>query len=310
MWDEQMQRRGFLKAAAVGAAGAAVGVPALAERASAGMAPSLKAGPDALRLGVASYSLRKFPRDKTIEMVKALRTPFINIKSFHLPYELSPAEAQAAAREFEAAGLQIVGGGTITFDENTDESVRKYFEYAKNAHMPLMVVTTKAGIPPQEILPRVEKFAKQYNIKVAIHNHGPEDKVYPAPADVLKYIRNMDPRMGLCIDIGHTVRTGTNVVQSIRDAGPRLLDLHIKDLRSLSDKDSQVAVGQGAMPVAEVFKALLDMNYQGAVNLEYEINADDPLPGMVESFAHMRGILAGLEAGCAPNARMTGRRTS
>ena len=309
MWDHQMPRRGFLKTAALGAAGAAVGLPAADSPAVASPGP-LRAGPDALRLGVASYSLRKFPRDKMIQMTKALNTPFVNIKSFHLEYELAPAQAQAAAREIEAAGLQIVGGGTITFDENTDEGVRKYFEYAKNAHMPLMVVTTKVGIPPQEILPRVEKFAKQYDIQVAIHNHGPEDKVYPSPYDVLKYVGKMDRRMGCCIDIGHTVRTGVDVVKSLRDAGPRLLDLHIKDLRNLSDKDSQVAVGQGAMPIAAIFRTLLDMNYQGAVNLEYEINADDPMPGMIESFAHMRGVLRGLEAGCAPNARQTGRRNA
>jgi sugar phosphate isomerase/epimerase len=292
MFDDQMQRRGFLKTAVAGVAGAALGMPAAAQ---IGAAPNATArAPDPLKLGVASYSLRKFPRDKAIEMVKALHTPYINIKSFHLPYELSPAATEAAAREFEKEGLKIVGGGTITFEKNTDEEVRKYFEYAKHAHLPLMVVTG-----PTDIWPRVERFAKQYDIKVAIHNHGPEDKRYPAPADALKYIRNMDRRMGLCVDIGHTVRTGTDVVKAIADAGPRVLDIHVKDLRNLSDKDSQCIVGEGAMPIADIFRQLKAMNYQGYVNLEYEIHENDPLPGMKQSFAHMRGVLAGLNGGGA-----------
>lgn len=288
MADPLLRRRAFLKTTAAGAAGAALGLP-LGARSAKG-APSSAA--QTLRLGVASYSLRKFPRARAIEMVKALRTPYINIKSFHLEYDLSPAELAAGRREFEAAGLQIVGGGTITFEADTDAAVRKYFEYAKHAGMPLIVATCDP-----RILPRIERFAKQYDIKVAIHNHGPEDKFYPSPYDALKYIKDMDPRMGLCVDVGHTVRTGTDVVQAIADAGPRVLDLHIKDLRDLKVRESQCIVGEGAIPIPEIFKQLLAMNYQGCVNLEYEIDADDPLPGMKQSFAYMRGVLAGLASG-------------
>ena len=250
---------------------------------------NVERGNEGVRLGVASYSLRKFTRAQVIEMVKALGTPYINLKSVHLPYELPPDERAAARREIEAAGLQIVGGGTITFDEDSDDGVRKYFEYAKAAGMPVIVATAD---PPT--LPRIERFAKQYDIKVAIHNHGPEDKRFPSPYDVLKHVRNMDPRMGLCIDIGHTVRTGTDVVRAVADAGPRLLDMHAKDLRDLTAKASQCIVGEGAIPIAEIFRQLEAMRFAGYVNLEYEIDADDPLPGMKQSFAYMRGVLAGL----------------
>ncbi len=147
-----------------------------------------------------------------------------------------------------------------------------------------------------QILPRLERFAKQYDIKVAIHNHGPEDKRFPSPYDALKHVRNLDRRMGLCIDIGHTVRTGTDVVRAIADAGPRLLDMHVKDLRDLTAKGSQCIVGEGAIPIAAIFEELEAVRYQGYVNLEYEIDEDDPLPGMKQSFAYMRGALAGLDA--------------
>jgi sugar phosphate isomerase/epimerase len=302
MPDHNVPRRTFLKLAGLGAAGAALNNGGAARFAS-GKSDSVGArltsdrqpvapskAPDAgVKLGVASYSLRNFPRAKAIEMTKALGTPYINLKSVHLPYESSPAEIAAARNEVESAGLHIVGGGMITFETDTDDGVRKYFDYAKAAGMPLMVSTCK-----QTVLPRVEKFAKQYDIKIAIHNHGPEDPDFPSPYDALKAVKGMDPRMGLCIDVGHTVRTGTDVVRAVADAGPRLLDMHIKDLRDLKDKDSQCIVGEGAIPIPAIFRRLIAMRYSGYVNLEYEIDADDPLPGMKQSFAYMRGVLAGL----------------
>jgi sugar phosphate isomerase/epimerase len=244
---------------------------------------------DTLKLGVASYSLREFPRAKAIEMIQALRTPYVNIKSVHLAYTLSPAEIAAARREFEAAGLTIVGGGTITFEHDTDQDVKQYFEYAKAAGMPLIVATAAPAI-----LPRIDRFATQYNISVAIHNHGPEDANYPSPYDALRHVKSLGPRMGLCVDVGHTVRTGTDVVQAIADAGPRVLDLHLKDLRDFTSVDSQVIVGEGKIPITAIFRQLLAMNYSGFANLEYEIDAKDPLPGMKQSFAYMRGVLSGL----------------
>ena len=242
-----------------------------------------------IKLGVASYSLRKLSRAQAIAALKELKTPYLNIKEFHLLYTSTPAELEAGRKEFESAGLQIAGGGTISLKEDSDSDIRKYFEYAKWSGMPLMVIA-----PTQQTMPRIERFVKEYNIIAAIHNHGPEDKFFPAPQDALKVVKTMDPRVGLCIDVGHTARTGVDVVQSIAEAGPRLLDMHIKDLRSLSDKDSQCRVGEGAMPVVAIFKQLKKMKYQGMVNLEYEIDAENPVPGMIQSFAYMRGVLDGL----------------
>jgi sugar phosphate isomerase/epimerase len=290
-------RRTFLTATAASVAGAVLGTAGVARAAAAeprearSRDAEMLASPSSVRLGVATYSLRNFTLDQTLEMVKALRTPYVNMKSMHMPYEKSPQELAALRKQIEAAGFQIVGGGTITFSKDTDDDVRQYFEYAKAAGMPLIVGT---GHP--DVMPRVEKFAKQYDIKVAIHNHGPEDKNFPSPYDALKHVKTMDRRMGLCIDIGHTVRTGTDVVQAVADAGPRLLDMHAKDLRDLTAKASQCIVGEGAIPIARIFQQLQAIGYRGYVNLEYEIDADDPLPGMKQSFAYMRGALAGLSA--------------
>ena len=104
----------------------------------------------------------------------------------------------------------------------------------------------------------------------------------------------MDPRIGCCIDVGHTVRAGTDVVEAIHEVGPRLFNVHMKDLANFQSKDSQVAVGEGVMPIADIFEALIATNYKGFVDLEYEIHADDPMPGVISSFAYMRGVLAGM----------------
>lgn len=251
-------------------------------------APAADGGED-VKLGVASYSLREFQRGLSIRMMKKLNVSYVSVKEFHLPYRSSPEELKRGAQEFEKAGIKMVSGGVIYLQKDDDDDIRKYFEYAKNSGMAVMIIG-----PTQETLPRIQKFVKEYDIKVAIHNHGPEDKHFPSPEVALKALEGMDPRMGVCIDVGHTTRTGTSPVQSIQAAGSRLLDVHIKDLRNLMDAKSQCAVGEGAMPVVGIFKALKKMNYQGYVNLEYEIEGDDPMPGMAKSFAYMRGVVAGL----------------
>jgi sugar phosphate isomerase/epimerase len=238
---------------------------------------------------VASYSLREVSRGDAIAAIQALKTPYVSIKSFHLPYEGSPRELAAGRREFEEAGLTIVGGGVITLQQDDDDDIRRYFEYARACGMPLIVIA-----PTPTTLPRIERFVDEYDIKVAIHNHGPEDAYFPGPREALPLLRDMDPRVGLCVDLGHTTRTGVDIVEALAEAGDRVLDLHVKDLTDLMDRESQCIVGEGAMPITAIFQQLVTMGYTGYVNLEYEIDAADPLPGMKQSFAYMRGALAGL----------------
>jgi sugar phosphate isomerase/epimerase len=150
--------------------------------------------------------------------------------------------------------------------------------------------------PRRDNLAVIEKYAKEFGLKFAIHNHGTEDKLYPNGASVIELVKNMDPCMGLCYDVGHASRTGVDVVMEIELAGARLHDMHVKDLADLSDRSSQVSVGKGKLPFPQIFKALKKMKYPGVVNLEYEINAKSPQLGMAESFAYMRGVLDGQAA--------------
>lgn len=222
-------------------------------------------------------------------MLRKLNIKYVNVKSYHLPYDTAPAELAAACREFRDAGLEIAAGGSIDLEKDDDADIRKYFAYARATGMPVMVVATS-----RSILPRIEKFAREYRIKVAIHNHGPEDKEFPSPDEALEAVRGMDPLMGVCVDVGHTIRTKADVVKSIRAAGPRLYDVHIKDLRDVADRKSQCPVGEGVAPTAAIFRQLIAMRYAGVVHLEYEAEPEDPMPGMAQSFAYMRGLLEGL----------------
>lgn len=249
------------------------------------------AGEPPVRLGMASYTFREFDRAHVIAFMKQLQLTTINLKDVkdHLP-STSAAEEQTALDDYRAAGITPTAVGTIYFPKDDDDDIRGKFEYARRAGVKVIV----AGDPAPSTLPRLERFVTEYDIAIAVHNHGPEDKIWKSPLDVLKAVEGMDLRMGCCIDVGHTMRAGVNPVDAIRAAGPRLHDIHMKDLAKADAKDSQVAVGRGLMPVREIFETLAAMRYPGYVDLEYEIHGDDPMPGVIESIAYMRGVLAGM----------------
>jgi sugar phosphate isomerase/epimerase len=278
-------RRNFL-----GAAAGAAGLSALSPfHASAVIEPE----PGGMKIGIATYSLRSFDRPTAIAMLKKLQVKYISIKDqFHLKQELTADELRAARKEFDVAGFVVTSGGNVDMSKgSTIEYLRPKFEYAKNAGLPMMVCA-----PTHENIKNVEALVKEYNIRIAIHNHGPEDKHFPSPESVLEVVNTLDKRCGLCMDIGHATRAGSDVVKCAAQAGDRLFDMHVKDLRTKTDKDSQCDMGDGVLPIPALFKQLKKMGYTGCVNLEYEINAKDPMQGMLRSLSYERGVLAGMTA--------------
>ena len=278
-----MKRRTFLTT--VAAAGL---LPHVTLR-TAAQAPAAKR--ELLKLGVASYSLRKFPFDKALEMAKACDAKYINFKDFHMPRTDPPDAIKAARAKTEAEGFVIMGGGTIDMKKPDEAAIRKDLEYAKLGGFPLIVAA-----PSLESLDIVEKLAKEFQIRIAIHNHGPEDKIFPSPYEAYKAIKGRDKMMGLCVDVGHTWRAGVDPTKSVLELRDRVYDLHVKDLTDPKTAKSQVIVGKGAIDFPALFRALIKINYTGHVGLEYEINENDPLPGMQQSFAYMRGVLAGISS--------------
>ncbi|HYU78363.1 MAG TPA: sugar phosphate isomerase/epimerase family protein [Vicinamibacterales bacterium] len=281
--DNHVSRRAFFGTAAAATAWAAF--PRSVTVAGSGATPA-SASP--LTLGVASYSMREFALDQALEMAETLGVTHMTFKDVHIPRTDPPAITRTLTDKIRSAGITIMGGGTIDLP-NDAAQIKKDFEYAKNAGFPLIFVS-----PEPAALDTIEQMAKTYDIRVAIHNHGPEDKLWPRPQDAYAAVKSRDKRLGLCIDIGHTLRTGTDPVQACRECRDRLYDMHVKDLKVKTDKDSQVAVGRGVIDFPALFKTLIEIGYRGQVGLEYEINAKDPLPGMIESMAYMRGVLAAL----------------
>jgi sugar phosphate isomerase/epimerase len=240
----------------------------------------------ALKLGVASYSMREFPLDQALAWAKTLGVTYMTFKDVHVPRTDPPEVTRALRAKIEAAGITIMGGGTITIPDNPAQ-IKREFEYAKNAGFPLIFTD-----PDPAALDTIEQMAKTYDIRVAIHNHGPENKNWPRPQDAYAAVKSRDKRLGVCLDIGHTLRTGTDPVAACRECRDRLYDMHVKDLAVKTDVDSQVEVGRGVIDFPALFRTLIEIGYQGQVGLEYEIKSKDPLPGMIESMAYMRGVLA------------------
>ncbi len=279
-------RRSFIQSSAT------VAVACAATSAAPALGEALKESgkPCPIKLGLCSYTFRNFSRAQLIGFMKQLNISDLNAKDVkdHLPKDTT--EEDQGLADYKAAGIKLHAAGAIYFPSPDEKDIRGKFEYAKRAGIGVIV----AGDPTPESLKWIERFVKEYDIKIAIHNHGPEDKFFPSPFDVLKAIKDMDPRIGACIDVGHAVRANANVVEAIHATGSRLYDMHVKDLTNYVSRENQVAVGQGVIPFREIFQALAEIKYPGYVDLEYEINADNPMPGVIESFAYMRGVLTGL----------------
>jgi sugar phosphate isomerase/epimerase len=223
-------------------------------------------------------------------MLKELGVRYLSVKEFHLPYADSASALAAGRAEFDAAGLEIMSGGVVVTYKEEDSALKRYFEYGRTCRMPMLIM-----MPAAKQLPAIAKLAAEYQIRVAVHNHGPEDKNFATPESVYDAIRPLDPRIGLCIDVGHSARAGVGVVQAIRKCKDRLVDVHMKDLRDVSGH-TDCEVGKGVLPIRDILKALKDARYSGCLSLEYEAEPENPMAGMRASLAYIRGVLAGLSA--------------
>jgi inosose dehydratase len=256
--------------------------------------PSVKMPEEArdsrLKLGVASVSFSKFSADEVIAALKTVRITNVSLYKTHCPWDGTAEACRAAARKFTDAGLTVTGSGVIDLPNN-EASVRKSFENARAAGLPTMVCK-----PALDAYPLVEKFVKEFDLKLAVHNHGPEDKVYPSPYIAWDAIQAFDKRIGLCIDVGHAARSGVDPVEAIHKCHTRLYDIHFKDSTAPagSAKDEPVEVGRGRLNIKGMLAALLEVKYQHIVAFEYEKRGNDQVAGLAESVAYVRKVLAEL----------------
>lgn len=248
-------------------------------------AESSSAKPErALKLGLASYTLRKFNLDETLAMTQRVGLEVICLKSFHLPLDATADEIAAAVAKVKEAGILLYGGGVIGM--KSAEQVQQAFDYAKAAGMAKIVAA-----PAPEMLSLIDAKVQQYDIAVCIHNHGPGDKHFPTPMIAYEKIKDLDKRVGLCHDVGHTVRYGEDPVEATKKCADRMLDVHFKDVTEAAKSGRATPCGRGVIDIPAVIRALVETGYSGYASFEYEANPDDPLAGLAESVGYVRGVL-------------------
>jgi sugar phosphate isomerase/epimerase len=291
-------RRDMLKSAAL----AAAAIPTIGACSRAAEAPKELVAPAApgtpgadrwkgLKAGVASYSLRGMTLEAAIVAIKRVDLHYVSIKDKHLKLNSTTDERKQVAQQFRDAGINPISCGVITIKD--EAAARVAFEYARDIGVPTIVAA-----PEPATFPVLDKLVKEFDIKIAIHNHGPEAKIFKTPSEVWDAVQAFDARIGLCIDVGHTARAGENPADAIRKCKARLYDCHFKDIVSPHEKSAraEVEIGRGVLDIRGMLQALLEAQYAGHLGFEHEKTAENPLPGLAESIGYTKGVLSGIGA--------------
>ncbi|MGB9763750.1 MAG: sugar phosphate isomerase/epimerase family protein [Candidatus Saccharicenans sp.] len=239
-------------------------------------------------LGLASYTFRAFNLEQTIQMTRRLGLEKICLKDVYLPLTSSAAEITQAMAKIRAFGLNPYACGVVYLEKPSE--VDQAFFYAQTAGLEMIIAS-----PRPELLSLIEEKIKQTKISLAIHNHGPGDRYYPTPADAYERIKNLNHKIGLCLDIGHAVRAGIDPAEAARLYFDRLLDVHLKDVSSPSPEGETVEMGRGVINLREFLRTVTRLNYHGTLSFEFEKDEKDPLPGLAESVGYVRGLLSCLD---------------
>ena len=280
----RITRRTFLGVTA----GAAAGFVRSGAARGHGLAPEDAAPETPFGLGLASYTFREFDLDTTLAMAERLGLHRIAFKDMHLPLDSPDALIRATVAKARALGLVPYGCGVVYMTNEAE--VDRAFAYARAAGIDVIV-----GVPEHGLLARAEKRVRDTGIRLAIHNHGPGDRRYPTPRSVLDRVGSLDPRIGVCLDVGHCERSGLDPSAAAAACGPRLLDVHLKDVTAASEAGVAVEVGRGVVDIPRFLRTLRGIGYRGTAAFEYEKDGRDPLPGLAESVGYVRGVLAASE---------------
>jgi inosose dehydratase len=275
-------RRSFIQQSVLGIAGTAA-LPLMGNAVMNDKPNGNKDSANALQIGFAGFTFAKFDVEKSIAMMKRVNVMNLSLKDFHLPLNSTPEKIQAVKAQFTDAGITLYAVGVIYM--KTKEAVDEAFEYAKKVGVTLII-----GVPNPELIDYTEEKVKSTNIRIAIHNHGPDD-LYPGPKDVYDRIKNRDERVGLCIDIGHATRAGQDPAKAVLEYNKRVFDLHIKDVSAAVKEGKAMEIGRGIIDFPAFVKALNKIKYKGYCSLEFEKDMTDPLPGIAESEGYFRGVI-------------------
>lgn len=241
-------------------------------------------------LGLASYTFREFDLDATLAMARRAGLTRLALKDMHLPLERPPEVIRATVDKVRAQGFVPYGCGVVYM--TSEAEVDRAFSYAAAGGFEIMV-----GVPEHGLLDRVERRVRETGVRLAIHNHGPGDLRYPTPRSILERIGGRDPRIGVCLDVGHCRRSGLDPADEAVRCGARLLDVHMKDVSAATAEGATVEVGRGVIDIPRLLGTLGRIGYRGTLAFEHEKDGRDPLPGLAESVGYVRGALAAMAGG-------------
>ncbi|MGK6350991.1 sugar phosphate isomerase/epimerase family protein [Parapedobacter sp. DT-150] len=240
---------------------------------------------DKFDLGIAGYSFVKFKLAESLAMMKRMDVHYLCIKDFHLPLTSTEAEIAAFHQTLEESGVTGYAVGPIYMTKSKTE-IDNAFEYAKRVGVKLMI-----GIPNKADLGYISDKTAEYDIRYAMHNHGPEDKLYPNATSIYELIKELDPRMGLCFDMGHNMRDGQDPIKDLERYRDRIFDIHLKNVTSATKEGSTCELGRGVIDIPKFVKTLRKIGYAGKCSLEFEKDMQDPLAGLAESVGYFKGVV-------------------
>jgi sugar phosphate isomerase/epimerase len=236
------------------------------------------------KIGMAGYTFVNFDLDKTLETLQKTDVHYLCIKDFHLP--LNSTDEQIAAFHAKLASKGVTGYAVGPIYMRSKAEVDNAFVYAKKVGVKLIV-----GVPNLDLLPYVNEKVKEYDFKYAIHLHGPDIALFPDADDVWNHTKELDPRMGMCLDIGHDTRNGKDPVADLKKYHARVFDIHIKDVTGNTKAGYSVEIGRGVIDFPSFINALREVGYDGVCSLEHEKSMKDPFVGIGESIGFFRGMI-------------------
>ena len=242
------------------------------------------------KIGVAGFTFAQIKKDGKADLDKALETlvkadvHYLCIKDFHLPFNSTDEEIADFHKKLKNKNITGYAVGPIYM--KSKKEVDDSFEYAKRVGVKLIV-----GVPDYELLPYIDEKVKEYGFHYAIHIHGPDIKEYPDADDVWENVKNLDPRIGMCLDIGHNLRNGKDPVKALEKYHTRVFDMHLKDVTGDTRLGYSVEVGRGIIDFPALVKMMRKVKYDGVISLEHERNMDDPYMGIAESIGYFRAII-------------------
>lgn len=247
---------------------------------SAARGATFQAAKKRINLGIQLYSLREYSVEAALKHAKDIGFTHVEFYSNMLPLNSTPEKIENIKKQVADLGLTISAHGVNRFSKDADAN-RKWFEFAKAVGIPCI-----SADPDPDSFASLNELVKEFDIRIAIHNHGPTHR-YNKAIDVLHAVEKFDSRIGACADLGHYIRSGEKPTEVIRLLKGRLYGIHLKDFAEMKDKTKGVILGKGHLDCNAVVDALLAVDFpaNGAFSLEYEENPKDPIAEIKECFA-------------------------